>query len=303
MSFASGFVALVGRPNVGKSTLTNLLVGEKVAIVSSVPQTTRSRVRGIIHRDSGQIVLVDTPGIHKPKHEMNRWMVAAATGAMHEVDLIVMMIEAPKGPSRRSPLGPGDRFILSQLPDDGRPVVLLINKIDRVPKKHLLPMIDQVRAEFPFKEILLTSALKEDNTEDVVERLMAYLPEGPELFPRGQSTDQEQRNLFAEIIREKLLHHTRQELPHETCVIVDRIEKNEKSIVVIEATILVERDSQRKIVIGREASLLKTVGTEARTEIEMLLSKKVFLDLWVKVRQRWRDDRATLIRLGMHPEA
>jgi GTP-binding protein Era len=291
-----GYVAVVGRPNVGKSTFINLLVGEKVAIVSKVPQTTRNRIQGFLNLPGGQIVLVDTPGIHKPLHGMNRTMVAEATDAMRSVDLILFMIEATEP---RSALGPGDKFILEQLPRDGACVLLVINKVDRVRKESLLPFIERVKDAFPFKEILLISALKGDNTEGLASRLLAYLPVSPPLFPSDQFTDQQERFFAAELIREKILHHTRQEIPHETCVLIESWDESRAGLTKIEATVLVDKESQKKIVIGSGGSLLKTVGTEAREDLERMLDCKVFLKLWVKVREGWRDDDATLERLGI----
>jgi len=293
--FRSGFAAIVGRPNVGKSTLTNRLVGEKIAIVSDVPQTTRWTIRGVLTRPTGQIVVLDTPGIQRPRHEMSRRMVAEATGAVQRADVVLLVIEAQgKG------FGVEDRSIVEQLPKDGPPVVLVINKVDRVAKGALLPLIARVKDLFPFREILLVSALTGDGTEDLPERIIACLPPGELLFPADDLTDQTVRRMAAEIVREKLLHHTRQEIPHETCVLIDMFVEKE-SLVSIDATILVERESQRGIVIGREGSMMKTVGSEARPEIEELIGRKVMLKLWVKVRPGWRDDRTVLRAMGLEP--
>lgn len=297
--FSSGTVAVVGRSNVGKSTLTNLLVGEKVAIVSNIPQTTRMRIRGICNRPHGQIVIVDTPGFHKPHHVMNRLMVAASTAAMSEVDLVLFMIEVSQPNRRRgSAFGPGDRFMLSRLPRSGPPVVLAINKIDRIAKPKLLPIVSEASKAFPFEEIFLLSALTGENTQDLGDHLLAHLPRAPPLFAKEFATDQPARFLAAEIIREKILLNTREEIPHETCVIVESYDEGEK-LIRIEATILVERESQRGIVIGREGSFLKMIGTLAREELEVILDKKVFLNLWAKVRGGWRDDSTILKRLGL----
>lgn len=293
----SGFVAIIGRTNVGKSTLTNLLVGEKVAIVAEVPQTTRHRINGIVNLPGGQVVVVDTPGIHKPLHDMNRRMVAQATGAMKDVDLVLFMVEAAEAPPW---LGPGDRFILTQLPRERPPVMLVINKVDRVrDKQTLLPMIAGVKDQFPFAEILLVSALTGDNTQGLAERLLPYLPEGEPLFPAEQFTDQQERFLAAELIREKILHHTRQEIPHETCVLIESWDESRDDLTRIEATVLVEKLSQRGILVGHEGSLMKTIGTEARADLERLLDRKVFLKLWVRVREGWRDDDTVLRDLGI----
>ena len=299
--FAAGMVALVGRPNVGKSTLANLIVGEKVAIVSGVPQTTRRRLQGVRNLPGGQIVVVDTPGIHKPRHEMNRRMVADATGVLNGVDLTLFLVEAPTGTAGARLLGPGDKFVLSLLPREGPPVLLVINKIDTVPRQRLLPAIEATKGLFPFAGVLLVSALTGENTSDLLEILLSHLPEGPPLYPEGLVTDQRDLFMTSEIIREKILHHTRQEIPHETCVLIDHVEDTESGLRRIHATILVEKESQRKVVIGREGSLLKTIGTEARQELEHRSGVHVFLDLWVKVRRRWRDDPATLSHLGLGP--
>jgi len=298
--FASGFVTVVGRPNVGKSTLTNLILGRKVAIVSPVPQTTRRRIQGVRTLPGGQIVVVDTPGIHKPRHRMNRWMVADAASAMTEVDLVLFMVEAVDRDGRPArDLGPGDRLVLSMLPKERPPVALVVNKIDLVRKPSLLPFVDRVGGTHPFVGVLLVSALTADNTGDLVETLLSWLPEGPALFPEGDQIAQQERFAISEIIREKILHHTRQEIPHETCVLVGAIERSENGTIRIQADILVEKESQKKIVIGREGALLRTVGTEARLELEETLSSKVFLELWVKVREGWRDAESILRQLGL----
>jgi len=300
----AGYVTIVGRPNVGKSTLANLLVGEKVAIVSDVPQTTRNLIRGIRNFPGGQLVIVDTPGIHKPRYAMNRCMVAEATSAMRGVDLILFVIEAGPSGSGRAPgaatgLGPGDRAILELLPETGPQVLLVINKVDCVRKDTLLPLIDRVKHLRPFTEILLTSALTGENTQGLAERLLGYLPQGPPIFPQEYYTDQQERFLAAELIREKIHHHTRQEVPHETCVLIDQFEETQSGLRRIDALILVEKESQKGIVIGRDGSLLKTIGTEAREDLERMLDAKVFLQMWVKVKEGWRDDEEILRKLGI----
>ncbi len=299
--FRSGFVAIVGRPNVGKSTLVNRLVGEKVAIVSPVPQTTRRRILGICNRPGGQIVLIDTPGIHKPHHEMNRRMVADAAEAVAGADLVIFLCEVPDPHRPARGFGPGDRFVLTRLPREGPPVILVINKIDRMRRSRLLPLIDSMKDAFPFRAILLISALTGENAEDFGDQMLSWLPEGPPLYPADESTDQTLRAMSTEIVREKLLHHTRQEIPHETCVLLETF-REEEALTRIEVVVLVERESQRRIVIGREGSLLKTVGTEARVEIEALLGRKVFLGIRVKVSEGWRDDRRVLARLGLEAQ-
>lgn len=288
-----GLVALVGRPNVGKSTLANLIIGEKFAIVSQAPQTTRNRLQGVRTLPGGQIVVVDTPGIHKPQHRMNEMMVQEAQAALRDVDLIMMVIEA-------TGFGPGDRHVLSQLPRADSSVLLAINKIDQVKKPTLLPLAARLNELYPFAATLMISALTGENTEDLPGMLLARLPEGPNLFPEDYVTSQQSRFMAGELVREKILRHTRQEIPHETCVLVESWHEDQTTrLISIEATILVEKDSQKGIVIGKEGSLLKTVGTEARADLERLLGEKIFLKLWVKVRPGWRDDPDVLRELGL----
>ncbi len=291
--FRSGFVPLVGRPNVGKSTLLNRLVGYKVAIVSPVPQTTRNRIRGVLTLPGrGQVVFIDTPGIHKPKFRMNRRMVTLALETLTETDVILFMVDV----SER--MGGGDRFVMRQLREADTPTFLLLNKIDRVRKDALLPMIDAYRREMEFAEIIPISATDGTQCDRLVDVLLENLPVGPALFPEDYLTDQMQRFLAGEIVREKLLYHTRQELPHATAVQVESY-KEEGSLVRIQATFLVERDHQKAIVIGKQGSLLKIIGTEARLELEQQLDTKVFLELWVRVEPGWRQSERLLDELGI----
>lgn len=300
LPFRCGIVGIVGRPNVGKSTLVNRLVGQKIAIVADVPQTTRHRIQGIVNRPGGQIVLVDTPGIHRPRHAMNRWMVAQTGQTMSDCDLVVMMVEAVPGPGGDAAgFGPGDRFVLGMLRPDGPKVLLAINKVDGVRKEALLPRLAAASQRFPFAGILMFSALTGENAHDLADRMLAHLPEGPALYPEEQFTDQVERQLVSEFIREKILHNTRQEIPHETCVIVETFQDGANGVTRIEATILVEKDSQRGILIGKDGGRLKTVGTEARLELEALLGRRLYIELWVKVAEGWRDDDRVLRRLGM----
>jgi GTP-binding protein Era len=288
-----GLVALVGRPNVGKSTVANLIVGEKFAIVSQAPQTTRNRLQGVRTLPGGQIVVVDTPGIHRPQHRMNEMMVEEARAALRDVDLIIMVVEA-------TGFGPGDRYVMAQLPRGGTPVLLAINKIDQVKKPVLLPLAARLNEMHPFEATLMISALTGENAADLPGMILARLPEGPNLFPEDYVTSQQSRFMAGELIREKILRHTRQEIPHETCVLVESWKEDEATrLISIDAMILVEKDSQKGIVIGKEGSLLKTVGTEAREDLERLLGEKVFLKLWVKVRPGWRDDPDLLRQLGL----
>jgi len=288
-----GVVAVVGRPNVGKSTLVNRLVGEKISIVSPMPQTTRNRIAGVCGRPGAQIVLLDTPGIHKPRHRMNQSMVDAAVASLSNIDLIFFMIEAQG-------MGPGDRHVLSLMKPDGAPVFLLVNKVDRVLKLSLLPILDRAAKEFPFAELFPLSAQEGDNVERLLEATIPRLPVGPALFPADQPTDQPERFLAAEMIREQICLHTREEVPHETAVLVETWEEREDGLVRIEAIVFVEKENQKGILIGREGGLLKRMATAARLEIEKLLATKVFLKVWVKVEPGWRDDPTLLRSLGVH---
>jgi GTP-binding protein Era len=285
-------VAVVGRPNVGKSTLVNRLVGEKVSIVSPVPQTTRNRIAGIANRPGAQIILLDTPGIHKPLHLLNRRMVETALGTLAGVDLVYLLVEA-RG------LGPGDRFVIRSMEPEGPPVFLLVNKVDRARKPDLLPLLEGATRLFPFREIVPLSALTGDYVERLAEITRPLLPEGPALFPEDQPTDQPERFLVAEIIREKICLHTRQEVPHETAVVIDMWSEDDDGMLRIEASVVAERANQRGILIGKAGALMKRIGSEARAEIETLLACRVFLNLWVKVSPGWRESPTFLKRLEL----
>ena len=291
-AFHSGFVAVVGRPNVGKSTLVNRLVGEKVAIVSDKPQTTRNRILAVLNRPDGQIVLFDTPGIHKPMHRMNERMVEAAVGSLGQVDLALWLVDVTEA------YGPGDRYVRDVLARAGKPVILGLNKIDLVPKPRLLPLIDQYRQLLDFAEIVPISALEGDNVERLAERLVAHLPEGERLYPEDFLTDQPERFFVAEMIREQILRHTREEIPYSTAVLIDSF-KEGTPVVRIEASILVERQSQKGILIGRGGGMLKSIGSAARREIEAFLGTKIYLGLFVKVREGWREDPGMLDEMGL----
>ena len=288
----SGFVSLVGRPNAGKSTLLNRLVGAKVAIVSDKPQTTRNRILAVKNRPDSQIVFLDTPGIHRPLHRMNVRMVDAALETLREVDVLVLVKDASE------PVGRGDRFVLDLVRKAPMPVVLALNKIDRVAKPSLLPLIDFYRREHDFAEIVPISALTGDGVDRLEEAIVRHLPEGERLYPEYFLTDQPERVMVAEIIREKLLARTGAELPFTTAVVVEHMEEQER-LLRIYATILVERESQKPIVIGRGGERIKQIGTEARLELEALLQTKIFLDLRVKVRADWREDERLLDELGV----
>ena len=290
--FRSGFVTVVGRPNVGKSTLVNRLMGRKVAIVSDKPQTTRNRILAVLNLPRGQVVLFDTPGIHKPTHRMNRRMVATAERSLGQVDVVLWLVDVSEA------LGPGDRYIQGRLRQAGRPVLLGVNKIDTVSKPVLLPFIDRYRRLLDFAEIIPVSALTGENVELVAERLLAHLPEGEALYPEDFISDLPERFFVAELIREALLHRTRQEIPYSTGVVIDSFQEGQ-TLVRIEASILVERGSQKAIVIGKAGAMLKAVGTQARKEIEAFLGTKVYLGLFVKVREAWREDPRMLERMGL----
>jgi GTP-binding protein Era len=288
----AGFVAVVGRPNVGKSTLVNRLVGQKVSIVSDKPQTTRNRILAVVNRPGGQIVLFDTPGIHKPAHRMNERMVEAALRSLAQVDVALWLVDVTEA------YGPGERYVRDVLKRCGKPVVLGINKIDLVAKLKILPAIETYRHFMDFAEVIPLSALGGENAELLAERLLALLPEGPPLYPDDFLTDQPERFFVAEMVRERILHHTREEIPYSTAVVIDSFQEGQE-LVRIEASILVERESQKGILIGRAGSMLKTIGTEARRSIEAFLGAKVFLGLFVKVREGWREDDRALHEMGL----
>ncbi len=289
--YRSGFVALVGRPNVGKSTLLNRILGEKVAIISDKPQTTRTRILGVKHLPGAQMVFLDTPGIHKPKFELNKRMVEVALHVLDEVDLAFFMVEAMESP------GPGDRFVLERLKERDVPVVLVVNKVDLVKKLRLLPLIDEYSRMHAFAEIVPVSAKTGDGVDRLLDLALARMPEGSAYFAEDVVTDQPMRVLAAEIIREKLLQKTRDELPFAVAVAIESF-KEEGKLARISATIYVEKDSQKAIVIGKHGEILKAVGTHARIDMENLFGMKVFLELWVKVKEAWRQDERMLVELG-----
>lgn len=292
-AFKSGFVSIIGRPNVGKSTLLNTLIGEKVAIVSDKPQTTRNKILGVKNLKGVQIVFLDTPGIHKPRHKLNEYMVRAAIGTLEEVDLILFMIDAGE------PSGPGDRYIIDLLGKVTKPVFLLINKVDRIQKSRVLPQIEEYRQFYPFQEIFPISALYGDNLDSLLASIVKELPEGPQYFPEDIATDQPMRFIASEIIREKIFQLTYQEIPYSIAVgIEDFKEAGERNIVSIRAVVFVERDSQKGIIIGKGGSMLKKVGQLARVELEAIMGIKVFLEIWVKVKAGWQSDDRILKMLG-----
>jgi GTP-binding protein Era len=288
----AGFVAVVGRPNVGKSTLVNRLVGQKVAIVSDKPQTTRNRILAVVNREAAQIVLFDTPGIHKPMHRMNERMVDSAVRSVGQVDVVLWLAEVGEPP------GPGDRHVRDVLARACKPVLLGLNKIDRVAKPRILPAIDAFRRLLEFAEIVPFSALTGENVEVLEACLLEHLPEGERLYPEDFVTDLPERFFVAEMVREQILRQTRDEIPYVAGVVVDSFQEGAE-LVRIEASVLVERDSQKAIVIGKAGERLKRIGTDARREIEAFLGTRVYLGLFVKVRERWREDAAILREMGL----
>lgn len=294
--YRSGFVALVGRPNVGKSTLLNKMVGQKVAIMSDKPQTTQHKIHSVLSRNDAQIVFLDTPGIHKPKHKLGEYMVDVALGALKEVDAVLFLVEANHKP------GPGDLYIAEQLKSIKTPIFLMLNKIDLIPKEEILEKILAYKDLLPFAEVIPVSALAGENVTRLIDTIVKYLPEGPQYYPADMITDRPERFIMAEIIREKVLHLTSEEIPHSVAVVVEQIQERNNGTVALSAIIYTERDSQKAILIGKGGNMLKEVGRRARIEIENLLGSKVFLELWVKVKKDWRNKMSDLRNFGFNQE-
>ncbi|MBO7743829.1 GTPase Era [Paenibacillus sp. MWE-103] len=290
--YRSGFVAIVGRPNVGKSTLINEVIGQKIAIMSDKPQTTRNKIHGVYTTDRSQIVFLDTPGIHKPTSKLGDFMVKSAIGTLGEVDAALFLIDVSEG------LGGGDRFIIEALKKVNTPVFLVMNKIDKIEPDALLPLIVQYKELYDFAEVIPISALQGNNVNTLLKVLGDYLPEGPQYYPADQVTDHPEQFVCAELVREKILHLTREEVPHSIAVAIEDMRVQDNGVVYIGAVIFVERDSQKGIVIGKQGALLKQVGKEARRDIETLLGSRVFLELWVKVKKDWRNQDRVLKDLG-----
>ena len=289
--FKSGFVALIGRPNVGKSTLLNYLVGQKVAIMSPQPQTTRNKISGIYTDDQEQIVFIDTPGIHKPKNKLDDFMDKSSYSALDEVDVVLFMVEP-------EPAGKGDQYIAELLKKIKKPLFLVINKIDKVHPDELLSIIDSYKNLGDFAEIVPISASQGNNVSELIKTIAKYLPEGPQFYDADQLTDRPEYFIVAELIREQVLKLTHEEVPHATAVVVDRMRDHEGGKLQVEATIYVERPGQKGIIIGKKGQMLKQIGIAARQEIEALLGEKVNLRLWVKVQKNWRSDPAFLKSIG-----
>ncbi|MCD7874432.1 MAG: GTPase Era [Acidaminococcaceae bacterium] len=289
----SGFAAIVGRPNVGKSTLTNGLIGEKIAIMSDRPQTTRNKIMCIMNTDNAQIMFLDTPGIHKPQHKLGQYMVRAAESTLHEVDVILFVVDVSE---KR---GAGEDYILEQLRKVKTPVILVANKIDKLADKgKLFSIIESYTKDFTFAAVVPVSALQDTEFPGLVTEITRHLPEGPAYFPEDMITDQPKRVIAAEMIREKVLRLTRDEVPHSIAVEIDEFKVRDNDDIYIRANIFVERESQKGIVIGAKGSLLKKIGEQARRDIESLLGNKVFLDLWVKVKPDWRNKDKALKQFG-----
>ena len=293
--FKSGFVTLIGRPNVGKSTLMNYLIGQKIAITSNKPQTTRNRIQTVLTTDEGQIVFVDTPGIHKAKNKLGEYMVNVAEKTLNEVDVVLWLVEPTTF------IGAGEQHIAKQLQRVKTPVILVINKVDSVKREEILPAIAAYKDIYDFADIVPVSARSGDNTDELLRVIMKYLPYGPQFYDEDTVTDQPERQIVAELIREKALHSLQDEIPHGIAVAIDRM-KMQNKVMHIDATIICERDSHKGIIIGKQGSMLKKIGSTARYEIERMLDCKVNLKLWVKVKKDWRDSEFLMKTFGYREE-
>ena len=292
-AYKSGFVTLIGRPNVGKSTLMNHLIGQKIAITSNKPQTTRNRIQTVYTSETGQIVFVDTPGIHKAKNKLGEYMINVAERTLQEVDVVLWLVEPTTF------IGAGERHIAEQLQKVKTPVILIINKVDTVNKEEILTAIDTYRKIYDFAEIIPVSALKGDNTQTILDMIFKYLPYGPQFYDEDTVTDQPQRQIVAELIREKALRSLDEEIPHGIAVSIEKMrERKGQKIIDIEATIICERDSHKGIIIGKQGAMLRKIGSAARREIENMMEEKVNLQLWVKVKKDWRDSDFMIKNFG-----
>lgn len=295
--FKSGFISIIGRPNVGKSTFINRVIGQKIAIMSDKPQTTRNKVQGVLTTNGAQFIFIDTPGIHKPKHKLGDFMMKVAQNTLKEVDVILFMVNAEEG------YGRGEEFILEKFQNIKTPIFLIINKIDRIHPDALLTIIDSYKEKYEFAEIVPISALEGNNVDNLLNIIKNYLPAGPQYYPADQVTDHPERFIITELIREKALHLTREEVPHSLAVVMDKMErKSDKEMIHVMATIIVERDSQKGIIIGKQGKMLKEIGKRARADIEHLLGSKVFLELWVKVQKDWRNKASQLRDYGFRED-
>ena len=290
--FKSGFVTLIGRPNVGKSTLMNYLIGQKIAITSNKPQTTRNRIQTVLTTDEGQIVFVDTPGIHKAKNKLGEYMVNVAEKTLNEVDVVLWLVEPTTF------IGAGEQHIAKQLQRVKTPVILVINKVDSVKREEILPAIAAYKDIYDFADIVPVSARSGDNTDELLRVIMKYLPYGPQFYDEDTVTDQPERQIVAELIREKALRSLNEEVPHGIAVSIDQMKARNRKLIDIDATIICERDSHKGIIIGKQGAMLKKIGSQARPEIEDMLGKKVNLKLWVKVKKDWRDSDFLIKNFG-----
>lgn len=291
-SFKSGFVAIVGRPNVGKSTFMNKVLGQKIAIMSDKAQTTRNKIQGVYTTSDSQIVFLDTPGIHKPKHELGEFMVESAYSALREVDAVLFMVNA------NEKRGPGDNFIIEKLRGIKAPIFLVLNKIDLISPQEVMERIESYQDSLDFAEVVPISALQGNNLDQLLALLTKQLPQGPQYYPSDQITDHPEYFVVSELIREKILQLTKEEIPHSVAVTVDKMQKNENDKVHVYANIIVERSSQKGIIIGKQGQMLKEIGVRARKDIEALLGNKVYLELWVKVQKDWRKKKGNLQDFG-----
>ncbi|MGE6488394.1 GTPase Era [Paenisporosarcina sp. NPDC076898] len=295
--FKSGFISIIGRPNAGKSTFLNRVIGQKIAIMSDKPQTTRNKVQGVLTTNTEQLIFIDTPGINEPRHKLGDFMLKVAKNTLREVDAILLMVDSTDR------IGKQDRYILDMLKGNETPVFLVMNKIDLIHPDKLLSVTESFRNEFDFADVLPISALEGINIEGLLKVLTEHLPEGPQYYPADQVTDHPERFIISELIREKVLHLTHEEIPHSIAVVIEKIKRDEDSDKIrVTATIMVERDSQKGIVIGKKGALLKEVGMRARKDIEMLLGSKVFLELWVKVQKDWRNKQVHLRDFGFRDD-
>jgi len=292
--FKSGFVAIIGRPNVGKSTFLNRVLKQKVAIMSDKAQTTRNKIQGVITDNDSQVIFIDTPGVHKPKHELGKFMTDLALGTLNEVDMVMFMAPA------NEKIGPGDRFIIEHLKRVKKPVFLVVNKIDLIKKDELVDVIANFKKEHDFDGVIPISAISGENIETLIEVIKENLEEGPQFYPTDFITDHPERFIISELIREKVLHLTHEEIPHSVAVVIEEIQKDagQENLINVAATIIVERKSQKGILIGKQGKMLKDIGTLARKDIVNLLGTKIYLELWVKIQKDWRNKKVHLSDFG-----
>lgn len=295
-TFKSGFISIIGRPNVGKSTFINQVIGQKITIISDKPQTTRNKIQGIYTKDNVQMIFIDTPGIHKPKHRLGDYLVKVAKSTLNEVEAILFMIDASEG------YGKGDQYILDLLQTVDSPVFLVINKVDLIHPDDLFPIIETYKEKCDFEEIIPISAMQGSNVTYLLDILKKHMPEGPKYYDEDQVTDHPERFIISELIREKVLKLTKEEIPHSIAVAIENIEKRQSNSIFIQAVIVAERNSQKGILIGKQGRMLKDIGKKARIDIENLLGTKVYLELWVKIQKDWRNKQKYLDQYGYSKE-